>query len=548
MDCTCIRYTQVPKTSPLVIDYLYHFDRVSQFYGYSPFNIESYRTVAQHLSGTSTRDRRELVEILTRQNEELGSGERTFANIAQLRDQGAFAVVTGQQVGLFSGPAFTIYKALTAVRLSEWLSSEGLPSVPVFWLATEDHDFEEVAATFSFGDEYDIAPLRDAGISPAPQASVGSVKLSQEIGAVLSALEATLPGSESRETLMQDLRRCYQPGVTWGRAFGRFLACLFSRRGVVLLDALDHSIHKLASPVYRRAFSAANDLRSKLQERSEDMIRAGYHAQVHVGDDSTLLFLNDGGNRVALRQRGDGFFVGDRKLTTADLEGGLNQAPLHFSPNALLRPLVQDTLLPTISYITGPSELAYHGQARVLYPEFGRPAPVLFPRAGFTLIDPRVRKLLDKYRLTVEDVWKGEEHLRVKIAATAFAPGWAERFDQAGQDCASILGRLRADVGKIDSTLLEPLGQAEEKIKYQLDRLRDKLSRAALERSELLARHERLLLRFLTPNKDIQERQITGAYFLGRAGYGFLDRILGQIQTRSSDHQVIQYSVEPFGN
>jgi bacillithiol biosynthesis cysteine-adding enzyme BshC len=346
---------------------------------------------------------------------------------------------------------------------------------------------------------------------------------------------------------MQDLRQCYQPGVTWGRAFGRFLARLFSRWGVVLLDALDESIHALASKVYRQALLRSDDLRSKLRERSESLIRAGYHAQVHVGEDSTLLFVTENGNRLALRQRGQEFMVEERRFSPADLDGRLAERPLDFSPNALLRPLVQDTLLPTIACIAGPSELAYHGQTRVLYPEFGRPGPVLFPRAGFTLIDPRVRKLLDKYRLGVEDVWRGDEHLRLKIAAVGFAPGWTERFDQAGQDFAKVLERLRADVEKIDPTLLEPLGHAQEKMKYQLDRLRDKVSRAAFERSDLLARHEQLLLRFITPQKDIQERQVTGAYFLGRAGYELLDRILAQIQTRSSDHQVLQYSVEPSG-
>src|SRR5437660_4674423 len=399
MDCTCIRYTQVPRTSALFVDYLYHFDRVAQFYSGSPFDLQTYKTLAQQLRGITGQDRNQLAEILIRQNREFGCGERTFENIAKLRDQGAFVVVTGQQVGLFSGPAFTIYKALTAIRLAQWLSAEGLPSVPAFWLATEDHDLEEVAGTFSFGDDYEVTPLADPGIRPAPQASVGYVKLSQEVNTALSKFETLLPASESREQLMQDLRQCYQPGVTWGRAFGRFLARLFSRWGVVLLDALDKSIHALASKVYRQALLRSDDLRSKLRERSESLIRAGYHAQVHVGEDSTLLFVTENGNRLALRQRGQEFMVEERRFSPADLDGRLAERPLDFSANALLRPLVQDTLLPTIACIAGPSELAYHGQTRVLYPEFGRPGPVLFPRAGFTLIDPRVRKLLDKYRL-----------------------------------------------------------------------------------------------------------------------------------------------------
>src|SRR6266542_1680235 len=162
MDCNCIRYTQVPKTSALFLDYLYHFDRVASFYDYSPFHLESYKALAEQLRNT-TQDRKQLIEILTRQNKAFGCGDPSFSNIAKLREPGTFAVVTGQQVGLFSGPAFTIYKALTAVRLAHWLSEQGLPAVPIFWLATEDHDLEEVAQTSLLDDNYEVVPLRDAG-------------------------------------------------------------------------------------------------------------------------------------------------------------------------------------------------------------------------------------------------------------------------------------------------------------------------------------------------------------------------------------------------
>ena len=545
MDCSCIRYTHVPKTTPLLLDYLYHFERVAHFYNGSPFNLESYKTLAEQLRA-APQDRNELADVLTRQNETLGCGDATFASISKLRQAGTVAVVTGQQVGLFSGPAFTLYKALTAIRLAHWLSDEGLSAVPVFWLATEDHDLEEVAHTTILDDEYETVPLSDPGVRPAPQSSVGYVKLSEQIVASLKSLEVALPPSNARERLMQDLRECYRPGVTWGHAFGSFLARLFSRSGVVLLDALDESIHRLAGRVYQHAAEHASDLRSKLDQRSRELVRVGYHAQVHVGEDSTLLFLQQDGNRVALRQRDGNFLAGNAgTLSPADLERRLSDSPLDFSANALLRPIVQDTLFPTIAYVTGPSELAYHGQTQVLYAEFGRPQPILFPRAAFTLLDPRARKLLEKYRVRVEDVWRGEEQLRVKIAAAGLAEGWAERFNRAEGDFTALLERLRADIEKIDPTLLDPLRHTQEKMKYQLERLRDKVARATLLRSDVLARHEQLLLRFITPHGELQEREIGGVYFLGRAGYELLDEVLGQIQTRSSDHQVLHYLVEP---
>jgi uncharacterized protein YllA (UPF0747 family) len=204
-----------------------------------------------------------------------------------------------------------------------------------------------------------------------------------------------------------------------------------------------------------------------------------------------------------------------------------------------LRPLVQDTLLPTIAYITGPSELAYLAQTQVLYEAFGRPQPVFFPRAAFSLIDHRIQKLLEKYRLSVEDVWLGDEHLRGKIAAVALAQGWSERFEQAQQDMANLLTRLRGDIERLDPTLLEALQHAQEKILFQMDRLRGRVSRAGLARSELLDRHAQALAHYLLPQKDLQERKIGGAYFLGRAGYELLDRLLSEIKTDSPGHQVV---------
>jgi len=539
MDCVSIPYTRVPHSSQLLFDYLYQFERVAAFYTGSPFDPANYTDLAGKLCGLS-QDRRELVAILRRQNETFGSSEVTFTNIQRLGEPGTFAVVTGQQVGLLSGPAFTLYKALTAVRLAQALSEQGLPSVPVFWLATEDHDLEEVEQTATFDEEYGLVTLRDPGDRPAPRSPVGIVKLSSEINLALDRLEAVLPPGEPRDTLLHDLRACYQPGATWAQAFGRLMARLFGRWGVVLLDPLDDAVRRLSAPVYEQALVRATDLRSQLIERSQTLVRTGYHAQVSVSEDSTLVFVTREGNRLPLRQHDGEFFLDDiEKTSLAELTADPSSSHLNLSSNVLLRPVVQDFLLPTLAYVAGPSELAYFAQAQALYSAFGRPMPIVFPRAGFTLVDRRTERLLEKYKLGVEDVWQGEEHLGHKIAAAGFAEGWAERFAESEQEISRLLERLRQDLETLDPTLLDTLKNVEERMTHQIGRLRTKVSRAALERSGLLSRHQQLLLRFLLPEKDLQERQVSGVYFLGRAGYELLARFLSQIQTRSSDHQVL---------
>ncbi len=541
MDFAPASYERLPKTSALFLDYVSRYDRVGQFYNGSPYDSASYKAVANQLRH-GANERIALIEILTRQNQAFGCGERTFANIQRLKEPTTFAVVTGQQVGLLSGPAFTIYKALTAVRLAQSLSDGGVASVPVFWLATEDHDLEEVSQTATYDDEYNLVDLKDQGDRPAPQSPVGRVKLTNEISAALQLLEKALPPGAPRDRVLRDLRDCYLPGATWGRAFGQFIAKVFSQWGVVLLDPLDEAVHRLSAHIYAQVIERTRTLRDRLLERSEALIRNGYTAQVHVGEQSTLMFFAKEGNRTALNEQSGKFSMdGAGAISAAELKSLAEKQPLDFSPNALLRPFVQDNIFPTVAYVAGPSELAYLAQSQVLYQEWGRPQPIIFPRAGFTLVDARTHRVMEKYRISVEDVWQGEEHLRRAIAASAFAEGWLARLDETEQGFTQLLERLRKDVETIDPTLLDPLKHSEEKIKHQMDQLKGKISRAAMTKSQLLARHEQSLLRFLLPRKHLQEREVSGVYFLGRAGYELLDRLYSQIQTDSSSHQVLAY-------
>jgi bacillithiol biosynthesis cysteine-adding enzyme BshC len=412
----------------------------------------------------------------------------------------------------------------------------------VFWLATEDHDLEEVSQGAILDEEYNLVRLRDSGNRPSPRSPVGEVRHTDEISAALTQMETLLPEGESRSRLLQDLRECYVPGATWGESFARFLTRIFGRWGVILMDPMDEAVHRLSSGVYQQALVKAAELRAGISEGSRALVQHGYHAQVHVGDDSTLVFVARHGDRLALHQRDGKFFIeGSEEISLSELQSLLAARPLDFSPNVLLRPLVQDSLLPTLAYVAGPSELAYLGQEQSLYTALGRPQPVVFPRAAFTLLDSRTDRLMEKYKLSLEDVWQGDEHLSQRVAASGFAEGWSERFDQGERELERLLDSLQGDIEKLDPTLLDTLQHAKEKMKYQMERLRGKLTRAALSRSDLLVRHVQSLSRFLLPHKDLQERRVGGAYFLGRAGYELLDRLLAQIQVHCSDHQTLKF-------
>ena len=545
MESHCIPYSRVPETSALFGDYIDGFDRVAGFYGGgTPFAMDSYRLLANGLDYAADI-RAEMARILARQNRAFGAtSDRTLANLERFARPETVAVVSGQQVGLFSGPAFTLYKALTAVRLAHHLSSQGIPSVPVFWLATEDHDLEEVASTIVLDDEYRPLSLSDPGVAPARDSSVGYVPLSPDITEALNRLESTLPAGSGREELIADLRAAYQPGVRWGEAFGRLMARLLGRFGVILVDGLDPDLHRLAAPVFERAIRTAHDINAGLQERSRALVKAGYHAQVYVGPESSLLFVEQDGSRRALRLSGRDQAFGVEGGSPADPEnlcGLLKSRPEAITPNALFRPVVQDMLLPTVAYIAGPAELAYHAQSAVLYPAFGRQQPVIFPRASFTLVDPRTARLLDKYQIDVDDVWRGAAHLAEKIAAVSLTPGWQDRLERDEQEIARVLERLRAEVQAIDPTLLDAVEHTRKSVAGQVEKLKGKITRSAFAASEVLRRHEQALQGFLMPDGHPQERSVSGVYFLGRAGYGILDQLLPRIPLDSACHHVVPF-------
>lgn len=541
----CIPLTRAPKATPLFLDYLYHYNRVEQFYGGPPQELSSFKNVSTAIASRYPH-RIELTEILEQQNRRFGCGEATLENIRRLRSHATFAVVTGQQVGLFSGPAFTLYKALSAIHLARSLTGQGLECVPVFWLATEDHDLEEIATTAVLAESGEMVSVTVRGDRPAPGSPVGYARLTGDVEAGLDQIEQALPEGEARTQVMRDLRECYTAGATWGEAFGRFITRLFGRFGVILIDPLHEPLRPIAQPVFSEALREPGHLRSLLERRAAELAAAGYHAQVHVGEDSTLLFATSEGARTPVTHRDDAFYTnGSPRATLAEMEARLKTAPLEFTPSALLRPIVQDTLLPTVAYIPGPAELAYFAQAQAIYPEFGRPVPVLFPRASFTLANRHEQRLMEKYHLSLDDVWQGEEHLRRRIAA-AGAEGegtmiWSERLERGEEDLKRFLDGLTGDAERVDPTLPDAVRNAKEKMLYQLDRLRGKISRAALERSELLTRHERTLTAHLMPEGKLQERAVSGVNYLGQCGYELLDRLLVQIKPHCLDHQYFVY-------
>jgi bacillithiol biosynthesis cysteine-adding enzyme BshC len=534
MECHCIRSGELPHTTKLFADFLENFSSVAGFYAQPPTPEGIERSAAA--ASLDPAVRREVAEVLQEQNGRFGGDKATAGNLDRLR-AGAVAVVTGQQVGLFSGPAYSFYKAITAIALARWLTERGTDAVPVFWLATEDHDLAEVNHSFWL-DRRGLLERVELPSSGDVGRRVGEVKLAEGVTPALDRVLGMLEGGH-REPVARTLRESYRAEETFGSAFGKLMARLLAGRGAILLDPLDSRLHRLAVPVFRRALEEHEALAKELVVRSKGLDRAGYHAQVRVNEPSTLLFFNVDGHRWPLRPRNSGFSAGRSVFTEQELLRALESAPEAFTPNVLLRPVVQDTLLPTAAYVGGPAEVAYFAQAEVVYRCLGRRMPTVVPRAGFTLVEPRVAGSLRRYGLDIRDVLHGRQHLRANMERQFLSRSLGKQFTAGEKNLRETLGKLRRSIGRLDRTLLGALDTTERKMLYQFLKLRGKAGRAENFRTGMLDQHERVLLDSLYPQRALQERSVCLVSFLPAHGLALLDTIESRAVKGTSVHQIL---------
>lgn len=537
MKAQCLPFSQVPHTTELFADFLSGSPKVRQFFPRSPHFSEWLKEEAA-LMGYDSGRRARVADILEKQNRNWNGSARTLENIARLR-VGAAAVVTGQQVGLFGGPAFSLFKALTAVKLADEASRSGVDCVPVFWLATQDHDVEEVSHLTLPSSDAGLRQLQvpAQGLTGAP---VGTLKFGAEVEAAVQAAAEALGDSE----VLGFLRDAYRPGENFGDAFARLFARLFADWGVILLDADDAELNAIAAPVYRAAAEKAQALDESLLNRGRELESAGYHQQVNVTPSSTLLFVLHDGVRTPIYRRVNGtseveFLIGEERVPQPELLRRIAATPHHFSANVLLRPVVQDYLLPTLAYTGGSAEVAYFAQAAVVYQSIlGRITPVL-PRFSATLIETKLQGLLERYGLTLPDIFPGPEKVRERLAARALPQELQSAFDNTSATLKRSFASIRDALTRLDKTLIDAAVNAESKIEHQLETLRTRAARAELRQSEVLDRHAQLLSNALYPNKVLQEREIGGIYFVARYGQGLLKDLYETIHTDCYDHQLI---------
>ncbi len=547
MKANCLPFSEIPHAARLFTDFLAYTPQVQPFYPRPPRIRDWVKEEASRISYDASRGRR-VSAILERQNKVWnGDGPaspKTLANLDRLRN-GASAIVTGQQVGLFGGPMFAIYKALTAVKLAEEATAAGVDSVPIFWLATYDHDLAEVNHVALPGAEGALQTLTTPSHS-IPGAPVSAVQLGEEILPVVEEAAALLGDTEATTLL----RETYRPRETLGTAFARLFARLFADWGVIVLDASDAELHRVAAPIYRATIERVAELSRALIARGAALESAGYHQQVKVTPSSVLLFTLHHGARAAIHHRyengkdKDEFVIGSEesaeKISRAELLDRIQSVPEQFSPNVLLRPIVEDYLLPTLAYTGGAAETAYFGQAGAVYELLlGRATPVI-PRFSATIVEPKTQRLLERYGIGVTNTFNGFEPLRQLLASHSLPADLQAAFDSARKSFDSHLFTIKEKLATLDRTLVDAAETSISKMQHQLEKLYAQAARAETQKGALVARHADVLSQALYPDKGLQERAIGGIYYVARYGREFLHQLYDTIRTDCHDHQILE--------
>jgi bacillithiol synthase len=502
----CYPISVLPRLSRLFADYAANHEPIAPFFASSPWS-QNWQTAAPALTPVH---RTALADLLREQNRSWGAGEATLAQIERLR-AGAGAVVTGQQVALFGGPLFSLLKAATVVERAR---AAGM--VPIFWLASEDHDLAEVDH-ITLPSRHALHSLRLHREEASTGRPVGSLALGAKIAPLLDRAAERIGGTPEFDLLAAS----YTPEATFTSAFARLLSGIFAEQGLVVIDASSRTFHALGAPVLRHAVEYAADLEAALHKRDGLLTERGYHSQVLVTPGGSLLFLLDAetGARVALRRKGKSWIAGKRTFAANELLAILEAEPERLSPNALLRPVFQDFVLPTAAYIAGPAEIAYFAQSQVLFQAIlGRTTAVL-PRLSATLIEPAIAKVMAQHDLSLADILQSHpDELAHRLGARAIPIEGKQQLAAAGNALHGELETLLAWTQSLDAGLGRAAGVAASKMRYQMNRIRRLAANYQLQKEASIRRHVDTLSFNLFPDRHPQERTIGGIAYLSRYG------------------------------
>lgn len=506
--------------SDLVSDYLSGSGRAPDFYRVDPADPAAYESKARELDERfGKEERRRAVELVSVPAG--GDPER----LERLVEDGGYFVTTGQQPGLFTGPLYSVYKALSAVERARWLEeSLGRPVVPLFWVASEDHDWEEVSHTVVADVENDLREIRLDSPVNGKEPALHRISLDEGIDDARSRLEGALPDTDFSEPYLELIRRAYRPGNTLPSAFQTVLEEILGPFGICFVQAHERGLKDASLPLLLRELERSEDHEAILQDRSEELTEAGYHVQVPILEGGVNLFLEGPEGRERLYRTGDGYELrqSGTELSSGEIRARAEDDPLALTPNALLRPVVESAVFPTLSYVAGPGETAYFAQISELFQEHGLGMPVVAPRSSMTVVEKKNRKVLDKFGLELPELERPFHELASRVAREEVPPE-VQRALGKFRGAVSEHARSLQDVAtEIDPTLKGPIENARSTAALALDDVEKKIVQAVKRQDAIALSQLEKAQAHLFPRGRPQERVMNVFYFLVRYGDDFL--------------------------
>jgi bacillithiol biosynthesis cysteine-adding enzyme BshC len=528
-----------PWIRRLAADYAYDFGSVSRFFAGDPRDRRAWADVIARAQGHS-RARADIARVLAAQQQHRGAPSAAREAARALADADTVVIVTGQQAGLFGGPLFTLLKAATAMKLAAHVEREhGVRAIPVFWIDAEDHDWDEVRSCTVLDDAMTprtvALPPRPHGADPVPAAAI---TLGEPVRGVVDELDRILPKSEFHEQLVSDLRSVYRPDVTMVEAFGTWLERVLGPHGLVVFDASDADAKPLARDVFVRELTVPGETARLAALAGAELVARGYHSQAQVHDDAPALFRLDDG-RHAVRRQDTQLVIGERSYAPDTLLHEAEERPSGFSPNVLLRPIVQDTLFPTICYVAGPNELAYLAQLRSVYRHFDVPMPIMFPRASATILDSAAFRFISKYSLPIDALHAQDEAALNALLKSQIPAVVEQSLADAGMAIERAMERVVEAMPALDPTLEGTARSTLGRMQHDLHTLHGKAIQAAKRRDETLRRQFIRTRALAFPSGHPQERTINIVWFLNQYGPATVQRLMDELPLDVGHHWVV---------
>lgn len=538
-----IHFNDIPKNQNLFLDYLYEFNNVKEFYHHDFRNKEKYIQLFKRISDSKKDKNLGLSKIIKEQYTEFhNTTAKTLRNIQSLENHKTIAVVTGQQLGILGGPLYTLYKIITAIKLSNQLSDryDEYNFVPVFWLEGDDHDFNEVRSINVLDNDNQLLNIgyKEEILDDDAKHSVGNLLFDESLNEFLAKLESNTRDTDFKNDLLIKIKEYYQPGKSFKQSFRELIFWLFDEYGIILFDPQDKKIKELLKPIFSKEI---NDFREHTQKLilTSAKLEETYHAQVKVKPVNLFYSTDDG--RYSIEPVDDTFRLRRKRkqFNKEEILDEIENHPERFSPNVLLRPICQDFLFPTGFYIAGPSEIAYFAQVTPLYDFYEIESPIIYPRSSVTLIEKNTTATLDKYEISLNDVFVGFESLKDSVIKSISETNIESAFDDAATEIELSFDRLKEKLFSIDKTLADSSSRYREKVLSSVTELKSKALKAQENKHETTIRQLSRISNIIYPNENLQERELNFIYFYNKYGKEIIKNIFDEISINEFEHQII---------